>query len=392
MATEIRTKRIDADSPTEYLVEDVTVFQLDSKQEIRLSSLFTARERMLVFMEALARRDPIVIRKTASGDFNRRVWNQADAMFLHSSLPAEFSAQARILDTRYSGPVTTIRVQQNGRNLTYVLRNNAGQVRVDDVLLDEPGRPVSLKDRLELQLPIYRFRVGLETGNIPLLQRTSSRDFNRLIWKQAKTVPYIGSIAPRYLQEPLSSVGKLGDQIVVTLGNERHGAKVLINNESGYFVIDDVVLIAGRRPQQRTQLKQSLRTHFAEMRSISPGVLHTARHDNSIQQSSYYEANTQSSTLEPDESAFLDDPLPRKRASQPASTERLDQSGRPDARTREPLRPRYVPSEDNSRLSTDRRDGITADPSSAARAETPRSDSTPLRIIPNRPSAGRSFR
>jgi protein-tyrosine-phosphatase len=80
----LKRSNLDSDSTAmpNYLVEDVTIFELESTQEKRLSSLFTAHAVMQIFSDALAKRDLNRLRKTSTADFNRRIWKKIDDSIL----------------------------------------------------------------------------------------------------------------------------------------------------------------------------------------------------------------------------------------------------------------------------------------------------------------------
>jgi hypothetical protein len=253
------------DSVPRFFVDDVTIYEMGSRQEKRLSALFTAHATMLVFSEALRQRNLPLIRKTASRDFNKRVWEQVDAK-LAARMPLSEIENARptVLSTTFEGAVTEITVKQGALALTYVLRDENRQMRVDDVHLPVQNRPTSLKTNLELLIPIRDFVAGIDSQDIPRLQRTSSDDMNRIVWRQTDSIPQAGYVAPSHLQSKMSAV-KIGeDEALVVLGDARHGAQIKLVREYGKYVIDDVLLIAGPESSQRAHLKRTLRLQLAE--------------------------------------------------------------------------------------------------------------------------------
>ncbi|MBT6487374.1 MAG: hypothetical protein HOK71_22215 [Planctomycetaceae bacterium] len=255
------------DSVPRFFVDDVTIYEMGSRQEKRLSALFTAHATMLVFSEALGQRNPNLplIRKTASRDFNKRVWEQVDGKLAARMPLAEIeNARPTVLSTTFEGAVTEITVKQGALALTYVLRDENRQMRVDDVHLPVQNRPTSLKTNLELMIPIRDFVAGIDSQDIPRLQRTSSDDMNRIVWRQTDSIPQAGYVVPSHLQLEMSAV-KIGeDEALVVLGDARHGAQIKLVREYGKYVIDDVLLIAGPESSQRAHLKRTLRLQLAE--------------------------------------------------------------------------------------------------------------------------------
>lgn len=257
-------RKADAQAPTEYLVEDVAVHKLGTKQEIRLSSFFTGRVKAKLFAAALARRDVSVLTKLSTGDFRRRVWDDVDpGMGRALPLPGLADPRFKVDWVDFAGAVTELNGRQGRQDVTYVLRERHGQVLVDDVRVLKFGKPTSLKGSLELAIPILKFAAALRKSDIATLQRISSEDFNRLIWRQARAVPPSGSVVSPYLMGPIGSVVRNGDETFVTVGSSQHGAKVKLAKQNGRYVVDDVLLIAGSLPSQQAKLKQRMRTEMA---------------------------------------------------------------------------------------------------------------------------------
>lgn len=250
--------------PSTFRVQDVTIYELHSQQEKRLSAVFTAQAVMRIFNEALAAGDLDMLRQTATPDFNKRVWSELTAESLHQMPLGPIAQQAqRVVSTNFSGAVTEITVLHNDRPVTYVLRDVDGEMYVDDVLMSANERPDSLKTTWELLIPAHKFATGIRSQQIEMLQRTSSDDFNRLVWRQLKQVPAIAFAVPRYLNAPLTSVEQREDTAVVVLGDDRGGAQVLLVKEHDHWVVDEVLLIAGPEPADRARLKQTVRTQLA---------------------------------------------------------------------------------------------------------------------------------
>jgi len=246
-----------------FRVEDVTIYEVASRQETRLSAWFTAQAMTAVFADALISHDLTTLRKTSTKDFNDRIWNRIDQATL-KMLPPSMTSLPKIISTVFRGAVTEVTTQGNGQTIVFRLRNREGQVRIDDVLVTVPGQPTSFKQTLEYLWPILSFRMALDASRVGAVERVSSKDFNRLIWKQVDGIPDLGRTAVRYLRAPLSRIDRLGEGVLVTLGDGHGGAKVLLVPESGQFVVDDVLLIAGPQTEQRVQLKQTLRKQMAE--------------------------------------------------------------------------------------------------------------------------------
>ena len=253
-----------ADAVPNYLIEDVTLYELDSQQEKRLSALFTAHALVQIFAEALASRDLETLQHKASPDFYRRVWKSTDAGMLHEMPLTEIEdAPPKVQSTVFSGPITEVTVTQGSRALTYVLLDQQGSLVVDDVLMPTLGRPSSLKTTLELMVPILDFAAGVRLGQLENLQRNSSRDFNRLVWYQTPTVPPMNGDVASHLHAPLVSIEQTDDHATIVLGDDKRGAHVTLVREAGQHVIDEMWLISGSMPRDRVELKRALRMHIA---------------------------------------------------------------------------------------------------------------------------------
>jgi hypothetical protein len=248
------------ESPHKYSVAEVTIYELETGQEKRLSALFTANAMMRIFSDSLVKRDLVMLEKTSSADFNRRVWKLVDNTLMQVLPLAEIEpVTPKVLSIVFEGAVTEITVMQGNRALTYVLRDNAGRVRVDDVLMPVVNRPSSLKATLELMLPVYQFANGIATSQLGLLGRNSSNELNRRVWTQVDTVPNPTRRLLTYLQAPLTSITQADDTTLVMLGDNRWGAEVRLTTEHARHVVEDILMIDGPEPKQREHFKQVMR-------------------------------------------------------------------------------------------------------------------------------------
>jgi hypothetical protein len=260
----VRNEGRDSNDAVQYLVEEVTIYELDSRQEKRLSALFTAHALVQIYAEALCARDLDTLKLNASPDFQRRVWRRVHAGTLEKLPLSEIEDETpRIQSTVFAGPLTEVTVTQGSRALTYILQDREGQLLVDDVLMPTLGRPSSLKNTLELMLPILEFADALRLEQFDLIQRLSSRDFNRLVWHQTESIPRINFDVVRHLQTPLVSVEQTEDRAKLILGDEKLGTHAVLVREGGQFVVDELTLIAGTMPRDRVELKHALRMHIA---------------------------------------------------------------------------------------------------------------------------------
>ena len=266
----ISLEATDGEQP--YRVRDVTIYEYAVGQEKRLSSVFTAHARMQLFAGALADRDLASLKHNATADFNNRVWS----LLVPSSigqLPIDGIPDAPrvVTATVFRGPVTRVTVLQGTARVTYVLKNQKGALLVDDVLVDQPARPSSLKETLERVIPMQEFAAGIRLGLLDVLKQHSSKNFKRLVWDQVRELPEEVGRAVIHLRAPLAAIRVADDRTsTVVLGDDRFGAVVHLVPESGRQVIDDIQLVAGLEQSQRQSLKQVLRLIVAEPLKSKP--------------------------------------------------------------------------------------------------------------------------
>ena len=255
----------DDQTPIHYRVEEVTLHELDGKQEKRLSAVFTSHAIMHVFSEALASRNMKMLLLSASPDFCSRVWRHLEQTGF-DGLPLENiePVPPQVIDMVFKGPVTEILVNQGTTPLTYILRDHGGKLLVDDIQFPSLDRPNSLKLTLELMIPVRDAATAFQTGRVDALRRTCSREFNKVIWNQLETLPPLGDNPAKYLQTRLSKVQLAPDRAVVVLGDENWGAKVFLVKESERYSVDDIILVGGVEQQQRIGLKQHIRGKLSQ--------------------------------------------------------------------------------------------------------------------------------
>jgi hypothetical protein len=267
-----RVEGEDAATRDRYLVDDVTLYELDGNEEKRLSALFLSHAMVELFSESLSLRDLQSVRLMATPDFRQRIWNlpgMDDRLLMRLPMPEIENARPEIKTTVFMGPVTEVTVSQGSRYLVYVLEDSNGQLLVDDVLMPVVGRPNSLKTTLEALIPIYQFAHALQTGDRPQLHVLSSRDLNTTVWHASEQIPLIGIDPLKHLQAPLTTMEQNDRQTVLRMGDDTFGAQVLLSREDGQLVVDDVRLISGPELRQRVDLKQAMKVEIARQRGDS---------------------------------------------------------------------------------------------------------------------------
>ncbi len=258
-------------APSDYHVDEVTIYERHGNQDKRLSALFTAHARMQVFSEALVHRDLTTLRLNSTHDLNKRVWERLTAATLRQMPLAEIHPGAiAILNTDFQGPLTEVTVNQGPGPLTYVLREQSGKMLVDDVLLPVAERPESLKSTCDMMIPILDFAAGFRLLALDLVRANASREFSRMVWDLVERIPPLDQPPALFLAAPLSKISVTGDRALVVLGDDRHGARVLLAREKDRYTIENVILVSGPAAQERVDLRQVMRGQLAEGTVVNP--------------------------------------------------------------------------------------------------------------------------
>jgi hypothetical protein len=277
--------RVDAPepkAPPKFLVREVTIYELESKQEKRLSALFTAQEMLQLFTKALAERDLQHLRHASTQDFANRVWRRLNTATVEGLPLEQFDTpQLEIVNTRFQGALTRVEGRQGGQPITYLLREESGRFYVDDMQWQTAGRPSSVKETLALMVPVQNFAAAVALGRDPqqqamvldLMQQTCSTDFNRMVWQQTDYVPNHGLGADSFLAAPLRSIVQSETEVLIQLGDDNFGAKVRLRREHNRELIDDIVLVAGPQPADRIAMKSTFRTLLANGEAQRPGTM-----------------------------------------------------------------------------------------------------------------------
>ncbi|MDA1017697.1 MAG: hypothetical protein O3A00_24975 [Planctomycetota bacterium] len=294
---QLRLVPSDPNASNNFLVEDLRFFAKDGAAQKSLSAMTTAKAKSLLFTDAVAQQDLAMLRRLSTPEFAAHVWDRMDEAMANELLAGYRGlANARLVSVAFEGAVTRVTVvptRNVGANskvlpdtrLEVVLRDWDGELRVDDLVtarIDANGGavsanntlaaeatpveaaiPSSFKRRMEGTIPILEFAAGVHLRDIRRIQRTSSDDFNRLVWKQTQVVPDIGFPIVQHLRSPVTSIKFEDDQATVVLGDQSWGAVAALNRLGNVWVIDDVQLIGGVQPHQRTNMKNTMRIGLA---------------------------------------------------------------------------------------------------------------------------------
>jgi hypothetical protein len=255
-----------------FLVSEVTIYDLNSTQDKRLSSLFTAHATMESFAAALATRDIARLKANATHDFNQRVWMKTgNSHFDGLPMTGLAPAKPRIVQTRFQGSLTEILVEQGETPLTYILREEGGRMLVDDVLSPASGWPESMKLTAEILIPVLNFTGSLSQWterhaekDMDIVRASSTVDFSKFAWNNLDVLTDFEPSPASFFKAPLSGISVAGDRADVVFGNSRHGARFSIIKEAGAFKVDDVTLVAGPLEDDQVALKRTIRTQLAQ--------------------------------------------------------------------------------------------------------------------------------
>lgn len=255
-----------------FLVDEVTIYDLNSKQDKRLSSLFTAHSTMEIFAAAVAAHDIDTLKKNATHDFVQRVWGRVKpAHFDRLPLAGMNGAKPQIVETQFRGSLTEIQVEQGEIPMTYQLREEGGRMLVDDVLSPSPAWPESMKTTADLLIPVLKFSEGLVgwavthgEPQMKLVRDSSTREFSKFTWDNFDDKTDIEPSPESFVTTALAGMSLAGERGEVVLGNRHRGARFSLVKEGGEFKVDDVTLIAGPQRDQQIALKRAIRAQLAQ--------------------------------------------------------------------------------------------------------------------------------
>lgn len=254
----------DVKAVTDFRVEDVTLYEQGGQVKKRLAAALVAEPIAHLYADALLASNLGQLRVMGTFDFNERVWKRIPSE-LDGGLPLVDlkPGNRQLLSTVHNGSVTEVTMMQGDRALTYVLKDEGGEVKVDDVLMAVADRPNSLKTTLVHLIPVLRVKQALAAGDLPALRQECSADFNRLIWSQVRQVPPQAAESKRFLDAPLTSLQANASEATVRFGDASYGSVVTLLEDRGSWKVHDLTVIAGSGPGDQAALKPLLREGLA---------------------------------------------------------------------------------------------------------------------------------
>lgn len=254
----------DVKALTEFRVEDVTLYEDHGQSKRRLAAVLVAEPIAQLYADALVKRDLPHLRVMATHDFNERAWRHITDE-IAASLPLEDiqPGTREVLSVIHNGAATEVTMMQAGRAITYVMRDEGGAVKVDDVLIAVADRPSSLKNTLVQMLPVMRVKAAIAAGDVESLRRDCSHEFNRLIWTQVRAIPPQATAAVRFLDAPLTAMQIEKGTATVRLGDANYGGVVTLLESEGQWKVHEITVVAGPGAQDQASLKSLLRDGIA---------------------------------------------------------------------------------------------------------------------------------
>jgi hypothetical protein len=155
-------------------------------------------------------------------------------------------------------------ISGDGQICSVIMRSENGTLNVDDIQYPDPAAKVaSLRNHLELTVPIVELAAAWHKHDLPGVQRTCSMDFNRLIWGNLKTLPGDFDRLPDMLLVPVQSTERADSQAVVTLARAGEPpVSVRLLKENSAWLIDEISV---RQPDGVVfNIRQNLRRDIAQ--------------------------------------------------------------------------------------------------------------------------------
>lgn len=246
-------------------IDEVTLFGRDGDQVQRLSSMFLAHSVVNVFIDSLRDRDLKQLQKISSADFNERVWSRSYGRhFGILPFPDLDKGEPDVISTVFHGDVTEVTVVVGETPMTLTLHMARGWMVVDEVVIPAHNRPVSLKQNLELLLPVYAFAAAAHRGDLPGLIRESSDGLDRTVWLQVSQVPPLAKQLVRPLMSEVLSIAPEDSWTTIRTSDGTTATEIRLTREGTRHVVHDITLISESNAQNRMEFMAAMRQSIAE--------------------------------------------------------------------------------------------------------------------------------
>ena len=271
------------DTGPRFLIREVTLYEKGTDRQRALSSVFTAPTRAALFLKALQERDHRILSQVSTSEFSTGTWQRATpGMLAQLPIPEFYDEGLKLTDSHSIGARTELEFRNGtGAVLSCQLLNQNGLLKIDDVQYpNNKGQVTSLKNRLELSIPLLEFSTAWVTNDMDQLQKACSSDFNRLVWSHLNGVPGRFSNTPLLLRTPIVDTRVTQDRATVRLGDGTGlpvTASLVI--EHGYWVVDEVRVDEGNGTL--VAIRETLRGQIAA--KLSSGSYSTVHRDDGHQ-------------------------------------------------------------------------------------------------------------
>ena len=257
---------------TQFVIGDVTVYDRQTQQQRNLKSAFTSPARAMLFLSALETMDLPMLRQTSTKDFAEGSWDRIDPMLV-SLLPLKGvpSGEMTLQDSNVQGEVTELQfLSSTGQLCSVIMRDENGNLRVDDVEYPDASATVaSLRTRLMLSVPLVEMSTAWREKNLEAVKRTSSGDFNRLVWGNLVEVPDQFEMLPELLLLAPQTMRMNDSRAIIELAAAGQPAtKVVLVRENRSWLVDEISM----QPADGSlfELRKTLRQEIAKQCLIDP--------------------------------------------------------------------------------------------------------------------------
>lgn len=228
---------------SENRVDEVTLYDLNGGGGKKFSAMLLSKSVINLFVEAIQERDTAKLKQLSSNDFNARVWDRDVARhFVILPYPNLGDAEPEVFATSYHGDIADVSVEINHVPMTFVLRLSQDLMVIDDVIIPNYALRPSLKENLELMLPIYEFASALHQQDLDTLVTQSGTGLDQIIWKQLNLVPEIARQLVRPMMSEVVGIEMTEEWTVVRTSDGQTTAEIRMIPEGPYFRVHDVIL------------------------------------------------------------------------------------------------------------------------------------------------------
>ncbi|MFO1000325.1 MAG: hypothetical protein U0936_08300 [Planctomycetaceae bacterium] len=265
-AKDDRKRPVTAAVETEFIIENVTIYDRQTQQQRTLRSAFTAPARGALFLSALQSHDLPVLRQISTRDLVESVWSHIDPSLMDGlPLTGIPEGEMRLQNSNVRGEVTELEFQSaNGQICSVLMRDENGELKVEDIQYPDPSAGVaSLRTQLMLTVPVIELANAWENQDIQSIRRNSSLDFNRLVWSNLPAVPEEYKALPELLRMPVQRTQSTEQKARIDLASAgQPPVTVSLLKENTAWVIDEVSI---KQPNgTQLELRKTLRQVIAQ--------------------------------------------------------------------------------------------------------------------------------